>query len=157
MVLKAQKTVALSSAESEYMASSAACQEATSLLNFAKDLRINLNSIELYQDSQSAMALAHNPVHHARTKHIDVRLHYIRDKVADGTIKLTYCPTYDMIADILTKPLPKPQFLRLREMMGVVVVEGSVVPNVSASNSVDMKHDGVRNPASLRKSVMNGV
>jgi hypothetical protein len=156
---KAQKTVALSSAESEYMASSAACQEATSLMNFAKDLKLKVNMIELYQDSQSAMALAHNPVHHARTKHIDVRLHYIRDKVADGSIKLTYCPTFDMVADILTKPLPKPQFLRLRELMGVVVVEGSVGTSVSTSSKIETKAysmNGVRNPQACMSGDTHG-
>jgi len=66
------------------------------------------------------MALAKNPVSHGRTKHIDIRHHFIRNEVEDGRITLVYCRTEDMIADILTKPLPRDQFNKLRKMMGMV-------------------------------------
>ena len=70
-------------------------------------------------DNQGAIALAKNPVHHNRTKHIDIRYHFIREKVLRNEIILKYCATKDMIADILTKPLPKPSFQKLSEMMGL--------------------------------------
>ena len=71
------------------------------------------------EDNQGAIALAKNPVAHARTKHIDIRFHYVREAVQEGTITLSYCPSEEMIADLLTKPLPKTQFQALRLAMGM--------------------------------------
>lgn len=68
------------------------------------------NSIDIKGDNQGSIALAHNPVFHARTKHIDIQHHYIRDKVSAGRINLTYIPTSEMIADGLTKPLTHAKF-----------------------------------------------
>ncbi|KAF0775095.1 hypothetical protein AaE_001205, partial [Aphanomyces astaci] len=76
-------------------------------------------SITIWEDNQGSIALAKNPEHHRRTKHIDIRYHFIREKVASADIELKYCPTSDMIADIFTKPLPAVQFSKLREKMGV--------------------------------------
>src|SRR5882724_1468192 len=59
----------------------------------------------LHCDNQSAIALSKNGQHHARTKHIDVRFHFIREAVENGSISLAYCPTGLMTADLLTKPL----------------------------------------------------
>ena len=69
-------------------------------------------------DNQGAIALAKNPVHHARTKHIDVQHHFVREKVERGLIRLEYCPTEDMMADVLTKALARDKHERLRKMMG---------------------------------------
>jgi len=70
-------------------------------------------------DNQGALALAKNLVHHSRTKHIEIRYHFIREKVLKNEIELRYCATQNMIADILTKPLAKPSFQRLIVMMGL--------------------------------------
>ena len=59
------------------------------------------------KDTQGAICIAKNPVSHSSTKHIDVRYHYVREAVNDDIINLQYCPTQEMVADILTKPLPK--------------------------------------------------
>lgn len=67
-------------------------------------------SISLKGDNQGSIALAHNPVYHARTKHIDIQHHYIRDEVAAGRINLQYIPTSEMIADGLTKALTHAKF-----------------------------------------------
>lgn len=67
-------------------------------------------SIPLKGDNQGSIALAHNPVFHARTKHIDIQHHYIRDEVAEGRIELTYVPTDKTVADGLTKPLTHVKF-----------------------------------------------
>lgn len=63
------------------------------------------NSVQLYNDNQSAQKLAHNPVFHNRTKHIDVKYHYIKKLIESRVIKLDYLSTQEMIADILTKGL----------------------------------------------------
>ncbi len=69
-------------------------------------------------DNQGAIALAKNPVAHARTKYIDIRYHYIHEAVQGGVIDLQYCPTKEINADLLTKPLPKGQFEKLRLSFG---------------------------------------
>ena len=71
------------------------------------------------EDNQGAIAIAKNPVDHSRTKHIDIRFHYIREAVQDKLITLKYCPTENMMADILTKPLTKGRFQDLRVMIGL--------------------------------------
>jgi len=63
-------------------------------------------------DNQGAIALTKNPQYHARTKHIEIQYHFIRQHVESDTIELTYCPTHEMTADIFTKPLPRPQFTK---------------------------------------------
>lgn len=102
-----QKTVALSSTEAEYMALSDACKEALFIRTFLYECLGIECKISIYNDSQSAQKLCCNPMFHARTKHIDVRHHFIRENVNKGIIKLCYVCTDDMVADILTKPLTK--------------------------------------------------
>lgn len=70
-------------------------------------------------DNSSAIKLSKNPVLHGRSKHIDVRFHFLRDLSKDGVVKLVHCGTNDQIADILTKPLRLDVFVRLREKLGV--------------------------------------
>ena len=73
----------------------------------------------IYTDSQSAIALAQNPEHHARTKHIDIQYHFVRNCVEDGRLKLEYCSTEDMVADGLTKALAPERHWKLIRMMGI--------------------------------------
>ena len=63
------------------------------------------DTITVFEDNQGAIKMAQNPVMHSRTKHIDIRYHFIRETIANGTVTLKYCPTKDMIADCLTKSL----------------------------------------------------
>ncbi len=74
-------------------------------------------AIPLRGDNQSSIALAHNPVLHSRTKHIDIQHHYIWDDISAGEIQLTYMPTAEMIADGLTKPLTHAKFHGFLEQM----------------------------------------
>ncbi|CAB3988823.1 Hypothetical predicted protein, partial [Paramuricea clavata] len=74
----------------------------------------------IYEDNQGAIALSRNPVLHKRTKHIDIKCYFVREKTQDGTVELKYCPTNEMVADILTKPLSKGQFGYLRCKLGVI-------------------------------------
>ena len=100
-----QKSVALSSTEAEYMALSEATKEAIYLRNLLEDLTGKLDCVSLYNDNQSAKKLAYNPVLHERSKHIDIRYHFIRDAVNDNIVEIKYLSTNEMIADILTKSL----------------------------------------------------
>ena len=70
-------------------------------------------------DNQGAIALPHNPEYHARTKHIDIQYHFIRDLVTTEKIYLQFCPSTDMIADIMTKALPRPAHDKDRMAMGL--------------------------------------
>jgi hypothetical protein len=112
---KLQPTVALSSAEAEYMAACAATQEAVYLRRLLEGLGFKQEGATLIlEDNQGCIALSENPVHHQRTKHIDVRYHFVRERVESGEVKLVYVPTEHQLADLLTKPLFKPRVELLR-------------------------------------------
>ena len=78
------------------------------------------SSTPLYEDNQGCIALAYNPVHRERSKHIDTRLHNIREQTRSGALDLVYMPTADMTADVLTKALAKPAHARhSRHLLGL--------------------------------------
>ena len=77
-------------------------------------------SIEIMEDNQSTIAMAKSSVGHKRTKHIDIKHRFIRETVQTGKITLSYCPTANMLADIFTKRLPRTQFEKLRDGLGLV-------------------------------------
>ena len=115
-----QSCVALSTAEAEYVALAGASQEAVWLNGLAGELcGIAMPPVTLMEDNQSAIAIAHNPQFHGKTKHVDIKYHYVRSQVESGNICLRYCPTEDMVADVLTKSLPAPLFTRLRRALGI--------------------------------------
>ena len=101
-----QQTVALSSCEAEYMALSLSTQEILYLMTILKDLLIHVNPI-IYSDSQSALSLIRNPVNHNRSKHIDIRYHFIREKFTNGSVDFRYVPTDKNVSDLMTKPATK--------------------------------------------------
>ena len=102
------------------MATAAAVKEAIWWRSFFSGLGHDTSrATVLRSDSQGSIALAHNPDHHARTKHIDIRYHFIRQHVADKTIALSYVSTQAMAADILTKPLERVAFESGMRMLGL--------------------------------------
>ena len=106
--VKKQATVALSTAEAEYQAMAAAAQEAIYLRSLLEDLGIPTKKpIDIGEDNQSCIKMCHNPVMHKRSKHIDTKFHFIRERVENKEIKIHYVPTEEMTADILTKSLPR--------------------------------------------------
>ena len=118
---KKQQTVALSTAEAEYLALSMAVQEAIWLQSLLHELGVHKvkSSALIMQDNQSTVAIATNPEAYDRTKRIDIRHHFVRDCVDSGLIQLQYCPSKQMVADILTKPLTQVRFEELRAKLGV--------------------------------------
>jgi hypothetical protein len=102
-----QKTIACSTTDAEYIALSEACRETMWLRHFAHELGI-LKTIStlLLCDNNGARVLAYDPLHHTRSKHIDVRHHYIRERVESLDIVVKYIPSNDNIADVFTKALP---------------------------------------------------
>lgn len=107
---KRQHTVALSTTEAEYMALSAAAQEALWLKQLQQELQpTKTGPITLFCDNTSAIKLTGTNSYSARSKHIDVRHHYVREKVACGDIYVEHVGTDSMTADCLTKPLPRPK------------------------------------------------
>ena len=77
--------------------------------------------IIIKEDNQGAIAIAKDPVKHARAKHIEIRFHFLRDIVKRGDIELEYCATENMTADILTMPVSKNKFVKCRDEMGLKV------------------------------------
>ena len=118
---KRQPTIALSTTEAEYMSSTHGTKEAIWLRKLLGDMGyIQDMPTTIMFDNQSCIALTKNPTHHARTKHIDVQHHFVREKVESGEITLDYCPTEDMLADVLTKALAKDRHVRLAKMFGLM-------------------------------------
>ena len=116
-----QPTVAQSTTEAEYMASAAATKEALWHRKLRRDMQLRADApTQLWGDNQGALALVKDPVLHARTKHIDVHHHAVRERVARKEVVFDYCPTSDMVADALTKGLPRPAFEKCRDAMGLV-------------------------------------
>ena len=76
--------------------------------------------VPLFCDSTSVIAVGKNPCLHSRSKHIDIRYHFLRDQYEKGVVDLIHVDTGDQLADILTKPLEEKPFIRLRGELGVV-------------------------------------
>jgi hypothetical protein len=85
-----------------------------------RDFGYNLSKVPLLCDNESAIHMADNPVEHSRTKHIDIRHHFLRDHQQKGDIEVFYVSTENQLADIFTKPLDEKTFCRLRSELNVL-------------------------------------
>jgi hypothetical protein len=120
---KRQEIISLSTTESEYIAATYAAKEALWLRSLISQLfDTTLEATTLFSDNQSAIALTKDHQYHARSKHIDIRFHFIRWIVENGSLRLIYCPTNDMVADTLTKALPSPKVKHFAAELGLVSV-----------------------------------
>lgn len=118
-----QPCVTLSSTESEFVAACEAAKEAIWLKRLMKDVIPEWDeTIPLICDNQSTIQLIRNPVFHQRTKHIDVKYYFVRERQEAGDIDVSYISTNDQLADPLTKILPNTRFSILRELMGILPV-----------------------------------
>ncbi|KAL8117931.1 hypothetical protein AgCh_015718 [Apium graveolens] len=119
-VSQKQRCIALSSCEAEFMAATAAACQAIWLRNLLKQITGDFVSpVDIYIDNKSAIDLAKNPVFHGRSKHIDIRYHFIRECIERGEIIVKHVSTEFQRADVLTKGLTTVKFERMRKLMGV--------------------------------------
>jgi hypothetical protein len=118
-----QRVVALSSCEAEYIAVTTTTTQAIWMAQLLGELLgREPKVVELKVDNKSALALARNLVFHERIKHIDLRYHFIRNCLAEGTVSATYINTVDQLTDILTKELGRVKFQKLRARIGMVQI-----------------------------------
>ena len=137
-ISKQQTTVALSSCEAEYTALATALQEALHLSQLFSDAKIPLDSptVHVMEDNQSAIFIAENPASNNKTKHMDIKLHFVREVLDRGKVLLHYCPTDKNLADILTKAIQQVKFKRLGlQLLGVSPTEYIVTPRDPAQDS----------------------
>jgi hypothetical protein len=109
-----QSSVAQSTTEAEYVAAASCCSQLLWITYTMSDFGEEYTHVPLQCDSTSAISIAKNPVLHSKTKHIEVRYHFLRDNVEKGKIALIHLPTHDQLADIFTKPLDQATFTCLR-------------------------------------------
>ncbi|GJS89740.1 hypothetical protein Tco_0772376 [Tanacetum coccineum] len=118
--LKKQTALAISTTEAEYVSAGKACQQALWMKQALVDYGIRLDDIPIMCDNKGAIDLSKNPVQHSRTKHIEIRHHFLRDNVQKGNISIERVSSEDNIADILTKPLKREPFNYLRLGLGMM-------------------------------------
>ncbi|KAL8123001.1 hypothetical protein AgCh_011103 [Apium graveolens] len=103
---KKQPIVTLSTTEAEFIATASCACQAVWMRRILQELGfVQEGGTTIMCDNSSTIKLALNPVLHSRSKHIDVRFHFLRDLVHEGTVRMTFCGTHDQVADVLTKPL----------------------------------------------------
>ena len=116
---RAQKTVAGSSTEAEYMALSDGCRQVMWVQSLFKELGFNETRTPLCGDNQGSLFISSNPVQERRTKHIDIKYHYIREKVENGDVEVFFVPSDDNPADLMTKALSEIKFRRFLPVLGM--------------------------------------
>lgn len=117
---KKQDIVAQSTAEAEFIAATAAVNQALWLRKILSDLHLEQEATtEVMVDNQAAIAISKNPVFHGKTKHFCIKLFFLRDVQKDGAVCLKYCKTEDQLSDIFTKALPRSKFELLRGKLGI--------------------------------------
>jgi hypothetical protein len=117
---KKQNSVALSTAEAEYIAAGHYCAQLLWMRQTLRDYGYKLTKVPLLCDNESAIHMADNPVEHSRTKHIVIRYHFLRDHQQRGDIEIAYVSTKEQLVDIFTKPLDEKTFTKLRHELNIL-------------------------------------
>lgn len=121
---KKQPIVTLSTTEAEFVAAKLCTCQVIWMRRILKALgQKEEECTSIRCDNSSAIKLSRNPVLHGRSKHIDVRYHFLRDLVKEGTISLVHCGSAEQVADIMTKPVKVDTFQRLRAELGMMDAE----------------------------------
>jgi hypothetical protein len=118
--LKKQNSVALSTVEAEYISVGSCCAQLFWIKATLNDFRIKFKNVPLFCDNKSAIKMTQNPVQHSRTKHINIRHHFIRDYQQKGDISIESIFTEDQLADIFTKPLDEKRFYKLKNELNIL-------------------------------------
>jgi len=135
---KKQPIVALSSTEAEYKGVAIATCEVVWLQKLLSDLGQSVDvRVVIYCDNISSILLVNNPIYHAKTKHIEVHYHFIREKVLTKEIDLIHVSTEDQVVDIFTKALGIDKLRKFRKMLGVLEVDLSLRGSVENSSSTN--------------------
>nr|GEX64801.1 hypothetical protein [Tanacetum cinerariifolium] len=132
---KKQDYTSVSSVEAEYVSLSACCAQVLWMRTQLTDYGFYFDKIPMYCDSKVAIAISCNPVQHSRTKHIDVRYYFIKEKVEKGIVELFFVETEYQLADLFTKALPEERFKYLVRRLGMrclTIEELEVLANESA-------------------------
>ena len=124
---KKQNYVSLSTAEAEYIAAGNCCSQLFWMQKVLTDYGISQDTMVVYYDNSSAIDISKNPVQHSKTKHIEIRYHYIRDIVGRKIVCLEYIPTERQNADIFTKPFDRSKFKTLRQIISMILCPWSVL------------------------------
>ncbi|GAV63500.1 hypothetical protein CFOL_v3_07018, partial [Cephalotus follicularis] len=120
---KKQNSVALSTTEAEYIAAGSYCVQVMWMKQQLLDYGFNFVKVPIRCDNTSAICLGKNPVHHSRTKHIDIIYHFIKDHIEKGDIELVFVPTEEQVVDIFTKPLDEQTFSKFRLEIGLCDID----------------------------------
>ena len=122
---RAQKTIAYSSTEAEYMALSDCARQVTWIRSLLGELGYKLKDIPICSDNQGSIFMASNPVTEPRSKHIDIRYHRIHELVVKGKVELYFIDGAENPTDLLTKNLPRKKFAKFRAQLGLQFPSGS--------------------------------
>jgi hypothetical protein len=117
---KKQNSVALSTAEAEYIVACHCCAQLLWMRQTLRDYGNKLTEVPLLCDNESAIRMVDSPVEHSHTKHIAIRYHFLRDHHQKGDIKIAYVSTKEQLADIFTKPLDEKTFTKLRNELNIL-------------------------------------
>ena len=118
---KKQNFVSLSTTKVEYIAARNCCSQLLWMKKLLSDYGISQDTMVVYCDNSSVIDISKNPVQHSKTKHIEIRYHFIRDLVERKIVTLEYIPTKCQNADIFTKFLDRSKFKTLRQVIGVIL------------------------------------
>ena len=118
---KKQNSVSLSTAEAEYIAAGSYYSKLLWIKKVLNDYEISQDTMIVYCDNSSAIDISKNPIQHSKTKHIEIRYHFIRDLIERKIVCLEYILTKRQNADIFTKPLDRSKFETLRQVIGVIL------------------------------------
>lgn len=148
-----QKTVATSTMDAEYIAGAEAAKEAVWIRGFINDLRIPgvyIDTVPLYIDNNSALKLTRNPEFHSRSKHIDVKHHFVREKVDEGVINTQRVDTKDNLADVFTKTLARPLHEDLVDRLNILSGGDATKPSCITGTTA-VPQSGYADPRRWRK------
>ncbi|GKA77403.1 hypothetical protein Tco_0783864 [Tanacetum coccineum] len=126
---KKKQSVAMSLAEAKYVAAAGCCANILWMKSQLTDYDIIYEKVPIFCDNTSAIAISNNPVLHSRTKHIDIRYHFIRDHILKGDIESHFISTQYQLADIFTKPLDELTFKRLIVELGMLNIDSKPEPS----------------------------